>query len=345
MKMEFKEILSLDSLEIGYVSRKNENILLPPLNARANSGELIAVIGRNGIGKSTLLRTLTGLQPPLGGEIYYSGKNIRDYSRMELAQKVGYISTEIVKVSNMSVYDLVALGRFPHTNWFGKIEPGDHDVIMDAMEKTSVKSFSGKYISELSDGERQKTMIARILAQDTGIMIMDEPTAFLDIASKYEILHLMHTLSGNNDKTIIFSTHDFQMAISQSDKIWLILDNKLIEGAPEDLMISGAFDHLFDSSTVLFNSEDGTFSFRSDTKGSLYIEGEGNKRHWTEKAINRAGFTVSDEKSFPYIIIPSGSNKNWQLSTGTFIQEFNSVYDLITYLNRGESGAYLEYFL
>ena len=161
--------------------------LLPVLNR----GELIAVIGRNGIGKSTLLRTLTGLQPPLGGEILYSGKNIREYSRMELAQKVGYISTEIVKVSNMRVYDLVALGRFPHTNWIGKIEAKDHEVIMDALEKTSMVSFRRKFVSELSDGERQKAMIARILAQDTGIMIMDEPTAFLDVASKYEILHLM----------------------------------------------------------------------------------------------------------------------------------------------------------
>ena len=333
MKMNPNEILSLDSLKIGYVSGKNKNILLPPLTASAKRGELIAVIGRNGIGKSTLLRTLTGLQQPLGGEIFYSGKNIREYSKMELAQKAGYISTEIIKVSNMSVYDLVALGRFPHTNWIGKIEKKDHEVILDALAKTSMTSFRRKFVSELSDGERQKTMIARILAQDTGIMIMDEPTAFLDVAGKYEIFHLLHTLSNNGDKTIIFSTHDLQMAISQSDKIWLILDNKLIEGAPEDLMISGAFDHLFDSSTVMFNSEDGTFSFRSETKGSIYIEGNGNKRHWTEKAINRAGFAVSKEKTLPCIIIPSDNTKSWQLSTQSSIQEFFSIYELISSLS------------
>jgi len=336
MKMNSKEILSLESLIIGYISGKNENILLPPLTASAENGELIAVIGRNGIGKSTLLRTLTGLQQPLGGEIFYSGKNIRDYSRMELAQNVGYISTDIVKVSNMRVYDLVALGRFPHTNWIGKIEMNDHEVILDALIKTSMESFSSKFVSELSDGERQKSMIARILAQDTSIMIMDEPTAFLDVAGKYEILHLMHLLSRINDKTIIFSTHDLQMAINQADKIWLILDDKLIEGAPEDLMIAGAFDHLFDSSTVQFNSEDGTFSFRSDTKGSIYIEGEGNKRHWTEKAINRAGFTVSEEKTIPRVIIPSGHNNCWQLSGQSCIMEFSSIYELISCLSREE---------
>jgi iron complex transport system ATP-binding protein len=233
----------------------------------------------------------------------------------------------------MRVYDLVALGRFPYTNWIGKIELMDHEIILDALKKTSMEAFGKKFVSELSDGERQKSMIARILAQDTSIMIMDEPTAFLDVAGKYDILHLMHLLSRNNGKTIIFSTHDLQMAISQSDKIWLMLDNKLIEGAPEDLMMAGAFDHLFDSSSVLFNSDDGTFSFRSDTKGTIYIEGEGGKRYWTEKAVNRAGFTVSKEKTFPYITLPANSNLCWQLSGHSIIQEFSSIYELILYLS------------
>ena len=333
MKKDSKEILSLDSLKIGYSSGKNKKVLLPPLNASAGTGELIAVIGRNGIGKSTLLRTLAGLQEPLGGEILYDGRNLKDYSRMELALKVGYISTEIVKVSNMSVYDLVALGRFPHTNWIGKIEKDDHERIMDSISKIEMGSFCQKFVSELSDGERQKAMIARILAQDTGIMVMDEPTAFLDIAAKYDILHLLHHLSGDNGKTIIFSTHDLQMAISQSDKIWLILDDDLIEGAPEDLMISGAFEHLFSSTSVSFNIEYGTFSFRSETMGSIYIEGT-DKRYWTEKAVNRAGFSVAKEKTSTFIILPSEINSYWQLSTESKITKYKSVYELINALRR-----------
>jgi iron complex transport system ATP-binding protein len=333
MKTSRKEILSLVSLKIGYTSGKYKNILLPPLYASAKSGEMIAVIGRNGIGKSTLLRTLTGLQPPLGGDILYLNKHIEDYSRMELAQKVGYISTEVIKVSNMSVYDLVSLGRFPHTNWTGKVEERDKEIISDALSKTSMTSFANKFVSELSDGERQKAMIARILAQDTEIMIMDEPTAFLDVASRYEILHLMHKLSSDGTKTIIFSTHDLQMAISQSDKIWLILENELIEGAPEDLMLSGAFDHLFNSSAVVFNSYDGTFSFRSDAPGLIFIEGEGETRHWTEKALKRAGFNVSKEKTLPYIILPNGNNLVWHLVSENQRQSFNSIYDLIAFLN------------
>jgi iron complex transport system ATP-binding protein len=334
MKKKSQKILSVSSLKIGYGSGKNEHVLLPPLNAHADKGELIAVIGRNGIGKSTLLRTVTGLQKPLGGEILYDGKNITDYSLMELAQKVGYISTETVKVSNMRVYDLVALGRFPHTNWIGKIEPKDHEAIVDALKKTSMFSFSDRYVSELSDGERQKAMIARILAQDTGVMIMDEPTAFLDVGSKYEIFHLLNILSNSNNKTIIFSTHDLQMAISQSDKIWLILDDELVTGSPEDLMLAGSFEHLFDPSVVLFNSYDGTFSFRNEKKGNIYIEGTGNKRHWTEKAVQRAGFTVSREMTSLYIITPGENNAKWRLMSKTDSEEFSSVYELITSLKK-----------
>jgi iron complex transport system ATP-binding protein len=334
MKEDPEEILSINSLEIGYSSGNTNKVLLPPLTACAKTGELIAVIGRNGIGKSTLLRTLTGLQKPLGGNICYEGRNIGEYTRMELALKVGYISTEIVRVSNMSVYDLVALGRFPYTNWFGKIGTADHERILDAISKTAMDSFCAKFVSELSDGERQKAMIARILAQDTGIMVMDEPTAFLDISAKYEILHLLHNLSEESNKTIIFSTHDLQMAISQSDKIWLILDDKLIEGAPEDLMISGAFDNLFSSTNVSFNTEDGTFSFRSETLGSVYIEGNDMSRYWTEKAVNRAGFTIAKEKTETYITLPSENGRLWLLKKQLKTEEYRSIYDLIKSLKQ-----------
>jgi iron complex transport system ATP-binding protein len=329
MNFSSTEILTLNSLEIGYTSGKSRNVLLPPLTATAKAGELIAVIGRNGIGKSTLLRALAGLQPSLGGDIYVKGKNLREYPKLELAQEVGYISTEIVKVSKMTVYELVALGRFPHTNWIGAIDKENRKIIMDSLTKTNMSGYTNRFISELSDGERQRAMIARILAQDTGIMIMDEPLAFLDISSKYEILHLMQQLSLAESKTIIFSTHELNMAINQSDKIWLMNNRSLIEGAPEDLMIAGIFDNLFDSPSVKFNSDNGTFSFRSKELKSIYLEGEGIYRHWTEKAINRAGYSVSTLKSIPYIILPSGLNLKWQLVTNDSSFDFSTLYDLV----------------
>jgi len=328
------EILSINSLQIGYNSGKEKNVLLPPLSAHANKGELIAIIGRNGIGKSTLLRTLVGLQPSMGGEVIYEKKNIENYSRIDLARKVGYISTEIINVSNMRVYDLVALGRFPHTNWIGKIDSMNHEFITHSIESTGMSSFSTRFISELSDGERQRTMIARLLAQDTGIMVMDEPTAFLDIGSKYEILHLMHLLSQKQEKCIIFSTHDLQMAINMSDKIWLITDENIKEGAPEDLMIAGAFDHLFDSSLVRFNLENGTFTSLNTGMVSIYVEGEGIKKYWTDKALNRIGLKVSEVKTDPYILVPTHLDKNWHLKSLTSDEYFSSLYDLVCRISR-----------
>lgn len=327
------QIVSLDSLRIGYLSGKKKNVLLSPLNASAKKGEFIAVIGKNGIGKSTILRTITGLQPSLGGNVFISGRDLAEYSRMELAQKVGFISTEIVKASNMKVYELVSLGRFPYTDWLGKIDNRDHEIIMDSIEKTGMIDLFDRNISELSDGERQRAMIARVLAQDTEIMIMDEPTAFLDVKSKYEIVQLMHELTRKRDKTIIFSTHDLNIAISQADKIWLILDEKLSEGAPEDLIIEGSFNNLFDSSVVGFNPEDGSFSFIRKDRGRIYIEGNGNIRYWTEKAIIRAGFSISRSPNNIVVKIPTAEFNKWQFITPEQSKEFQSIYELAEWLN------------
>lgn len=330
---QLNEILSFDSLKIGYGSGSHMNLLLPPLSASARRGELIAVIGKNGIGKSTLLRTLAGLQKPLGGAIKLNGKNLKDYSRPDFARLTGYISTEIVKVTNMTVYDLVALGRFPHTNWIGRIESSDHNSIMNSLDRISMRPYVRKYIAELSDGERQKIMIARILAQDAGVMIMDEPTAFLDVAGKYEIFHLLNTLAGDNNKTVIFSTHDLQMAVSHADKIWLILEDRLIEGAPEDLMLSGIFGHLFDSDLISFNPEEGTFSLTGTGNTAVNIEGSGLKRKWTEKGVSRAGFIVSENAQFT-VITPDNNRHNWVLKHPSGTQDFKNIYDLINTLKK-----------
>jgi iron complex transport system ATP-binding protein len=326
------EILTLDLLKIGYGSGKTRKLLLPPIDASAFNGELIAVIGRNGIGKSTLLRTITGLQSSLGGNINIYGKNIKEYSRLQIARSIGFISTETIKVSNMSVYNLVAMGRFPYTNWFGKIDITNHLMIIDSIGKAGMTGLLSRFIMELSDGERQRAMIARVLAQDAGLMVMDEPTAFLDISSKYEILHLLHDLTRKRGKTVIFSTHDFQTAINQADKIWLLLDNKLIEGAPEDLLLKGLFDHLFDSSLIRFDSKNGNFILRKEERGQIFIDGVGNKKNWTEKAVSRAGYSLSGVRMKPIIKVPSEEEDKWLFYSGDSVREFGSLYDLVGWL-------------
>ena len=246
-------IISLKHLTIGYGKGRTGYPLLPPLNATGRRGELIAVIGRNGIGKSTLLGTIAGIRKKLDGEIRISNREICDYPQIELARLVGYVSTENVRVTNMSVYELVSMGRFPHTNWYGRIGPADHKAVTDSIEKTGLTTLTTRQVNEISDGERQKAMIARVLAQDTALMIMDEPTAFLDIGSRYEIINLLHTLAAERSKTIIFSTHDLHIAVRHADKIWLMLDDGIKEGLPEDLIREGLFTRLFDKSELSFD--------------------------------------------------------------------------------------------
>jgi iron complex transport system ATP-binding protein len=250
MKEKDSEILSIDSLAIGYRSGNRQNILLPPITASAGRSELVAVLGRNGIGKSTLLRTIIGLQTSFGGKIMIDGESLDEIPRLELARKIGYISTEIIRVSNMTVYNLISLGRFPHTNWIGSIDPESRVAIDSAILRTGMSSFADRYISELSDGERQRAMIARVLAQDTAIMVMDEPLAFLDLPGKYEIADLLYNLS-RAGKTIIFSTHDINIAIKLADRVWMVQKDKLIEGAPGVLIENGSFDSMFESPAFL----------------------------------------------------------------------------------------------
>jgi iron complex transport system ATP-binding protein len=329
---ERNKILSFDHLEIGFVGGKNRRVLLPPIHGTAYKGELIAVIGKNGVGKSTLLRTITGLQVLLGGDLSVDGRNIKEYSRILLSEKVGYISTEIIKVSNMKVYDLVSLGRFPYTNWLGTINSSDHTIIMESLEKTGMGDFMGRPITELSDGERQRAMIAMVLAQDAKIMVMDEPTAFLDISSKFEIMHLMHELTTTRDKTIIFSTHDLSTALSQADKIWVLKEKGLFEGAPEDLMLEGTFNTLFDDAKIKFNTLDGSFNIRNVEKGRIIIKGEGEKKYWTGKALVRAGYLVTDSGSATEVEVPSEMNPKWKFSTPGVCKEFNTIYELVGYI-------------
>ncbi len=247
MNAEKVERISFESLKIGYAEGRRKRILLPPVSANAREGEFIAVIGRNGVGKSTLLRTIIGLQPSLGGTIKINGTSLSSVKGINLARIAGYISTETVRVSNMNVYDLVSLGRFPYTNWTGAIDPVSRMAVSDALKRTGMEEFSNRYVNELSDGERQRAMIARLLAQDTDLMVMDEPTAFLDIPGKYEIVNLIRSLTRER-KTVIFSTHDLDLAINMADRIWLMLKDRLIEGSPEDLVKNRSFDELFESS-------------------------------------------------------------------------------------------------
>ncbi len=234
-----KELIKLEGLEIGYGKGKKASALSGKIDCNVFRGELVSLMGRNGCGKSTLLRTMAGLQESLGGKIIIKGRPVHEYQRMEIARMLGFVSTEVIRVEGLRVRDLVAMGRYPHTGWFGSLSSSDHEMIDRAIAVTSLDDLVDRDLDELSDGERQRAMIARTLAQDTEILILDEPTAFLDLTHKYEITLLLGKLAREHGKTILFSTHDLQLSLQEADKIWLMGEDGVIEGSPEDLLSRG----------------------------------------------------------------------------------------------------------
>lgn len=347
MKNSREHIIDLVNLEIGFRKGKSrKQSLAGPVNTTAYRGELIAVMGRNGCGKSTLLRTIAGLMDGLHGEIHVLSNNLAAYSRKELARIMGYVSTEVVDVPGLSVERLVALGRYPHTNWMGRLNSSDYEVIEHALDLTSLQALRYRDLDELSDGERQRAMIARTLAQDTQILLLDEPTAFLDLSHRYEIIDLLGNLAQEHGKTVIYSTHDLQIALQQADKIWLIYNQEMLEGAPEDLVLSGrlsdALRQTNSGTEIEMDPKSGEFAVKRLPKQDISLffgrdieSGPVGLGAWTKKALERNGFRVMENKEsgiHVFLDIETGSPK-WTLEKSGSRVEFNSIYNLSLYLH------------
>ncbi len=333
----YNPILETKNLSIGYTGKKdNGKIIFDNINLKASKAELVALLGANGAGKTTLLRNLVSLQKPLSGEIIIFDQNIKSFSRNEMARKVGFVSTEIIQINNLSVYDLVSLGRYPHTSWTGRLGKEDYEKVNEAIEMVGMNKLRKKYINQLSDGERQRAMIARTLAQDTELIILDEPTAFLDLPNKYEIIHLLNRLAKTKNKTIIFSTHDLNIAIQEADKLWMMLDKNILQGAPEDLILKGSFGKLFEKSNLKFNLIKGEFRIARRLSGNIYLEGPETEIHWTKNALERSGLNVTgDNNSVIKIFVFNDQNtRKWLLIDDSEEQFFFSIYELCKYLNK-----------
>jgi iron complex transport system ATP-binding protein len=246
---------------------------------------------------------------------------------------ISFVSTEPVYAFQIKVNELVAMGRFPHTGWLGKLNIGDRKAIQEAVELTGVTHLLEKSIHELSDGERQKVMIARALAQDTPVIILDEPTAFLDLPARYEILRILNDLSLNNKKTILFSTHDLSIAMEVADKIWLLADNEIFQGAPEDLLISKVFRKLFLNSPAEFDPKTSTFRFKRDLNNEVEIKGDKKYRLLTRRAMERIGYQTTDGKCDLIIDLEEKDGKPiWHLQKNNSSLSFNSIYLLVAHL-------------
>lgn len=249
----------MDNLSIGYPIKKQRNPVASEINFSLASGELAAVVGVNGVGKSTLLRTLGKVQPKLGGVIHLDNTSLESYTSMELASKVSVVLTEPIASKNLTILELVALGRQPYTNWLGTLSKRDVSKIKEAIEILELGDLQHKKCHELSDGQLQRVMIARALTQDTSLILLDEPTTHLDLYHKVHILKLLKSIANETKKTILFTTHEIDMAIQLCHKM-LILDGiKNPFGTPRSLIEKQSFENLFPSDTLIFDSKIGAF--------------------------------------------------------------------------------------
>lgn len=257
--MENKIILSTKNLYTGYSSKKGKNIIGSDINLQLKSGKLISLIGANGIGKSTLIRTLTGIQKPISGEVILNQKNINTYNPKELAQELSIVLTENLPPSNLTVFELVALGRQPYTNWIGKLTSDDISKVNEALSMTQISNLATKKHFEISDGQLQKVLIARSLAQDTPLIILDEPTTHLDLVHKVSLLKLLKNLASETNKCILFSTHDLDLALQLSDEMIVMNAERTVLNSPENLIDEGILDSLFTDENIFFDKEKAKF--------------------------------------------------------------------------------------
>ncbi|MDU1903380.1 MAG: ABC transporter ATP-binding protein [Dysgonomonas sp.] len=291
-----RNTIILKNLSIGYSSKKNSKIVAKDITAKISSGELTCILGANGIGKSTLLRTLSAFQPKLAGEIYILDKEISEYSEKELSTQVSVVLTEKCEIRNMTARELIGLGRSPYTGFWGKLDKNDNKIIDECLSLVKIENLANRTVDTLSDGERQKVMIAKALAQETPIILLDEPTAFLDFPSKVETMQLLHKLSRQTNKTIFLSTHDLELALQIADKIWLVdKDAKINIGTPEDLALDGFLSDFFARKGIIFDTKSGLFRVENSHDRQIRLKGHGIKASMVRKALLRNGIMASHE--------------------------------------------------
>lgn len=349
-----ESLLETQNLSIGYKSpHDSERVVLTGVSAYLRRGELVCLIGPNGAGKSTLLRTLAGLQPTLEGKVLLKMANgeWRDVHRInekELAKRLSVVLTERVDVGNLTAYALTALGRYPYTDWVGHLTKTDETVVCWALQAVGADDLAERQVHELSDGERQKVMIARSLAQEPALVILDEPTAYLDLPRRIEIMRALRQLAHTTGRAILLSIHDLDLALRSADVLWLLpLGGPVQIGAPEDLILSGAFEAIFCQDNLEFDKQSGTFRIHPKNGAYVTLNGHGLTATWTERALEREGFEINwtnkeliNRNQLEITVIEEDGTPSWRVFEGNLSHKYTSVYDLILYLRnyRREKG-------
>lgn len=293
----FQSGIDIEHLSIGYLMRGGDvHVVARDINATIFPGELTCLLGANGVGKSTLLRTLAAFQPKLSGIIRIEGQDMEQYSHNRLSRLIGVVLTERVNARGLTVSEVVSLGRTPYTGFWGHLDSSDRHAVEHAIELTGIGRLRHRQIHTLSDGERQRVMIAKALAQDTPVIYLDEPTAYLDYPGKVEMMQLLHYLSRETGKVIFLSTHDLELALQLADRLWLMRHAEgIATGTPEDLALDGRLERFINHPGIVFDYDRGLFSVAPVCTKFLYLEGEGRQMNMIAKALRRNGIATEKE--------------------------------------------------
>lgn len=320
-------VLQTIHLAIGYDHPRR--LIRERLSLAIDPGEVVCLIGPNGAGKSTLLRTLAGMQPPLAGEVRLQAHDLHKLSARERARLLAVVLTERIDGGLLTGYGLVALGRHPYTDWTGQLSADDEQRIAEAVAMVGGEALAARRFSQLSDGEQQRLLIARALAQEPALLLLDEPTAYLDLPRRAEVFALLRDLARRTGRAVLLSTHDLDLALRTADRIWLLpASGEMVAGVPEDLVLNGSFAAAFAAEGVQFDPQTGSFRLRTHTHGSVALTGSGLALTWTARALERAGYALDPASPLRVRVADDG----WHGQHGQHSQQIASIESLIEWL-------------
>lgn len=330
-------------LAVGYRARGERRAVLERVNLAVDAGDLVCLLGPNGIGKSTLMRTLARMQPPLWGSVELGGTALESLSASDLARRIGVVLTERVAVESLPAREVVELGRYPHSGWLGGLSDRDHEVVSWAIEAVGASHLEDRDFARISDGERQRVMVARALAQEPLLLILDEPTAFLDVPSRVELMGLLRRLTRAKTLAVIVSTHDLELALRTADVVWLLAPGgEVVTGAPEDVVLAGGIAQAFEGGDVRFHAEERSFRWLTGERGSAAIRGEGMPGAMARAVLEREGYAVVNEPSTPDTLAVAVNASGWHLSSVSVDASGQNFRSLATCVRGLSSHEYKE---
>lgn len=337
--------LQAEALSIGYSTKPNAKILASELNLALRAGEFVCLLGPNGSGKSTLIRTLAGMQTSLAGSVELKGQSLSAITPRERAKAISVVLTESAPTGMLDVYSFVALGRHPYSGWFGGLSSHDKARIKWALNAVDAGSFAARQVAELSDGERQKISIARALAQEAEVMLLDEPTAFLDLPRRVELMGLLRTLARKEQLGLLLSTHDLDLALRFADRIWILTEQgQLIQGPPEALALDGQLAAAFANENLDWDTTQGSFRAHSEPCLEVYMQGDSIQHAWTRRALERLGYGIAPKAPAAAFSIEIQGNADapiWSIQQQGVTHVFYSITDTIQWI-QGSPASRIE---